>query len=369
MIIKLKQFAIIATIIFLFFGSIIFSYPQRVSAILDISSEEIHEINTDIKSSIKSPIGNATVQIVTFVGAFLNISLSTVSLITGNITLIVNIGIRIWLSILYGLGIRKRNRPWGTVYDSVSKRPINLAYILLKNLEGKIVASAITDTNGRYAFLVDKGVYSMIVSKGNYIFPSHHILDKTLDDTYPDTYWGDFFEIKEKGEVINRNIPLDKKAFGHIKSLDDEQNKIFIFHKRDLTFLRIANVFFYIGFLVSIFVLFKDTTNYNIVIFCIYLVLFSARFFHFHKKNKGKVVYKKDNTPLSFGIIHVIDKNTGNEIFKRKLDNAGNYICLIPNGEYVVSIDEKKEDGTYVEVYRSEILKVDQGIINQNFSI
>lgn len=364
MTIKLKPacFFIISVFIFFVYSNPVFSY-------LDVSPNDINEINVEIKSSINSPIGNATVGIVTFVGAFLNVSFSTVGLITGNITLIINIGIRIWLSILYALGIRKRNKPWGVVYDSASKSPINLAYILLKNLEGKIVASAITDASGRYAFLVDVGVYSMIVNKGNYIFPSHHVIDKTLDDTYPDTYWGDYFEIKEKGEVINRNIPLDRRVFGQIKSLDYEQSKILIFRKRDSFFTRIANILFYVGVLFSVIVLFIDTTNYNIGIFLLYLFLFLIRFIKFRKNKKGKVLYKKDSSPLAFGILHVLDEKDGKEILKNNLDSEGGYICLLPNGMYKVMFEKRNPDGTYTEVYKSEIIKVKNGFLKQNFMI
>lgn len=364
MIIKSRHLSFLFVFLFLFF-----TFFNLAFAYIEVSPSDINEINQDIKSSINSPIGNATVQIVTFVGAFLNVSLSTVGLVTGNITLIINICIRIWLSLLYALGIRKRNKPWGVVYDSDSKRPIYLAYILLKNLEGKIVTSAITDINGRYAFLVGPGVYSMIVNKGNYIFPSHHVIDKTLDDTYPNTYWGDFFEIKEKGEVINRNIPLDRKVYGEIKSLDDLQSRILIFQKRDLFFIRIANILFYVGALISAVVLFIDTTNYNIGIFILYLILFLLRFIKFRMNDKGKVIYKKDSSPVSFGLIHVLDAKDGKEVLKHTLDSEGNYICLLPNGSYKVMIERKNFDGTYTEVYRSGILNVKNEVLKQDFVV
>lgn len=363
MIIKFRLISFLVVFVFIF---ILFS--DSTSAYLAVSPSDIHEINQDIRSSINSPIGNATVQIVTFVGAFLNVSLSTVGLITGNITLIINISIRIWLSVLYALGIRKRNKPWGTVYDSDTKQPIYLAYILLKNLEGKIIASAVTDSSGRYAFLVGPGIYSMIVNKGNYIFPSHHVIDKSLDDTYPDTYWGDFFEIKEKGEVINRNIPLDRKVSGQIKSLNDLQSTIIVFQKRDLFFNKIANILFYLGALFSVVVLVMDTTNYNIAIFLLYLIFFFLRFIKFRKNKKGKVFYKKDGKPVSFGVLRVSDINTKKEIITTKLDAWGNYFCLLQNGKYLITIGIKNADGSYEDIHHEEV-EVNGGLLKKNFRI
>jgi hypothetical protein len=55
-------------------------------------------------------------------------------------------------------GLKKKAPPWGVVYDSVTKRPLDPAYVVLKNLQGKQIASAITDLDGRYGFLVEPGV-------------------------------------------------------------------------------------------------------------------------------------------------------------------------------------------------------------------
>ncbi|MDQ3244746.1 MAG: carboxypeptidase-like regulatory domain-containing protein [bacterium] len=365
--IKSKSFFIVylfaLILYFVAYNSVLALSPEGVSP------EGISKITTELSTSIRSPIGNASVQVVTAVGAFLNFSIITLALITGNITLVFNIGLRIWLSILYALGIRRRNKPWGTIYDSNTKEPVSFCSVLLKNLEGKVVAHAVTDKEGRYGFLADPGVYAMIVNRHNYVFPSHHVLDKNLDSTYPDTYWGDYFEIKEKGAVINRNIPVDKKISNINIQTNNNQDKIFIFKKRDVFFQRLADVFFLTGFTISAVALLNNITKYNLLIFSLYSILFFTRFIRINRNKKGKVIYKSDQLPVAFGILHVLDYNTKRNVSYTGLDSQGNYFCILPNGKYFITIEKKNFDGTYSKILNEATVEVNGGLLKKTFRV
>ena len=116
-------------------------------------------------SAIKNAINAAKKFVETRTGSALTKTISTIGVITGlslPITVAATSFSDVWLIIirmfgffLEAFGLRKKNRSWGTVYDSITKRPLDPVYVALIDIgTGKQVASAITDIDGRYGFLV-----------------------------------------------------------------------------------------------------------------------------------------------------------------------------------------------------------------------
>jgi len=110
------------------------------------------------------------------------------------------IPVKLWGLVLVGLGIRKKTRPWGTVYDSVTKQPIDPAFVTARDQSGKVVAEPITDIDGRYGFLLPDGTYYISAKKTNYEFPSKKMVGKSSDELYANLYFGEPVTIKA-GEV------------------------------------------------------------------------------------------------------------------------------------------------------------------------
>ena len=83
-------------------------------------------------------------------------------------------------SFLTAIGIKKRIKHWGTAYDSVTKQPLDPAYVTLKNSEGFHdlvidefkVATPMLKTAGETAiieFVVDKaGIFEYYCSVGTH---------------------------------------------------------------------------------------------------------------------------------------------------------------------------------------------------------
>ncbi|MEZ4211201.1 MAG: carboxypeptidase-like regulatory domain-containing protein [Candidatus Paceibacterota bacterium] len=124
--------------------------------------------------------------------------------ILGNIAGIISIPIRIWNIIPTLLGFRRRKRPWGTVFDSVTKQPLDPVYVMLKDSFGKEISTSITDLDGRYGFQVPAGQYSIFANKANYTFPSVKLVGKTEDELYHDLYFGETLSVEKDGEVIQK---------------------------------------------------------------------------------------------------------------------------------------------------------------------
>lgn len=279
------------------------------------------------------------------------------------------IPMRLWTLLLAILGLRKRNRPWGTVYDSVTKQPLDPAYVVLQDLQGNEIATCITDLDGRYGFLVPaEGQYRIVANKTNYAFPSKKLAGKTSDEMYQDLYFGEVITIKE-GEVITKNIPMDAINFDWNEFAKRDQKLMKFYSRTDVWIARISNLLFYIGFFVTTVAVWVTPTVYNVVIFILYIIIFCLKRTVLKPRPFGKLVYRSGNTPVSFAIIRVYAVGTDREVIKKVSDRTGRYYCLVPNGAYYVKIEKKNEDQSYTPIYTSSPFEVTKGFIRKKFEI
>ncbi|MGM0482270.1 MAG: carboxypeptidase-like regulatory domain-containing protein [Patescibacteria group bacterium] len=276
---------------------------------------------------------------------------------------------RIWALFLALFGIKRRSRPWGVVYDSVTKQPIDPAYVILEDDKGNEVKMSITDIDGRYGFLVDPGKYKMKANKTNYIFPSEKLKGRRSDVIHNNLYFGETFEVNKKNAVIDKNIPMDPQDF--------DWNEFTKLNKKILTYYSYADLFkafifqwlFYAGFIVSLVSVFLVPDTYSYVILGVYLFLFFLRIVGLKPRRYGKVVEEETNTPLSYAIVHICLKRSGREVSTSVCDAYGRYFALASNGEYYVKIDKKKGEEDYENVFTSEPFEVKGGVIKRTFKV
>ncbi len=275
---------------------------------------------------------------------------------------------KLWGLLLSVFGLKKRNRPWGTVYDSVTKQPIDPAYVILKNLQTNEELMSITDLDGRYGFLVSPGNYVLSANKTNYIFPSKKIANKTADVLYDNLYFGEELKLDEKNSLINKNIPLDPIKFDWNEFVKGKKKLMKFYSRREKIIKIMTDWMFRIGFLVSTVSLFLVPAPYNLIIFILYIILVFFKKFGPKPKALGSLI-EGDNSPLSFAIVRVIDSDLNVEITNKVADKMGKYYCLVPKGRYYIKIEKKNDDESYSLVFTSEIINADNGIINSNFII
>ena len=109
---------------------------------------------------------------------------------------------------------RRKREKWGVVYNSITKRPVDLAVVRVFDIEsGRLLRSRVTDREGRYFFLLNPGKYRVEVEKKEFKFPSSIIGETKQDGKFENVYTGGEFEVTEK-DALNRPIPLDpQRAF------------------------------------------------------------------------------------------------------------------------------------------------------------
>jgi hypothetical protein len=271
--------------------------------------------------------------------------------------------------LLVAFGLKKRNRPWGRVYDSVTKQPLDPVYISLQNNEGKEVASCITDIDGRYGFLVEPGKYRMIPQKTHYSFPSVKLIGKTRDELYLDLYFGYIFEVKKAGEVITKNIPMDPDTFDWNEFAKQERTLMRFYSKRDRVWARISDVAFSIGLTVATVALVTAPTKYNIIIFALYILMLVVKEVGFRQRSAGVVVRKGTDIPVPFAILRIISAKTGVEVLHKVTNILGKYYALVSNGTYNVTIETKNKDGSYTMAMKKEGVVISNGILKEKFEV
>ena len=116
---------------------------------------------------------------------------------------------------------RRRKKGWGVVYNSVTKKPVDLAVVRLYDFNGKkLLRSRVTNKEGRYNFLVEEGNYYLEVVKPGFVFPSVILVNTEHDHGFTDIYHGQEIKIKAGQQgLIAANIPLDQE----IEELSDKQ--------------------------------------------------------------------------------------------------------------------------------------------------
>lgn len=289
---------------------------------------------------------------------------------SGLVASALSIPIRIWTIIPTLMGYKRRKRPWGTVYDSVTKQPLDPVYVTLFGADKKEVTTSITDIDGRYGFFVPGGMYSMSANKANYKFPSEKMAGKTSDELYDSLYFGGDVEVKGKEEVINKNIPMDAIDFNWNEFEKGKNKQLMKFYSSlDLFFGRTAKILFVAGLLSSVFLSIFAPSVLNWVFLGIYGVIIILAFFGIKPRGSGHVFERSSGYPLSFGILRVFSAELNREVGHTVIGKTGKYFILVPKGKYYMKIQKKTGEDSYTDIYKSESFRARNGYIDKIIKI
>jgi hypothetical protein len=343
---------------------------QLIAQNITVLGTTTEMIYLNAKKIAESPTGAVVTNTITTAGIVGGgVAATSALVINGTVaTDLLFLPFRLWGLLLSALGLRKRNRPWGTVYDSVTKQPIDPAYVNLKNLIDNKESMSITDLDGRYGFLVAPGKYTLSANKTNYIFPSTKLAGKTEDALYNNLYFGEEINVDTTGALISKNIPLDPVKFDWNEFVKGKKNLMKFYSRREKIIRIVTDWIFRLGLIISIASLLLVTAPYNLIIFGLYLVLVILRKFGLKQKTLGYLT-DKNGDPLCFAIIRIFDSELNVEITNKVADKIGRYYCLVNKGKYYVKIEKKNDDESYSLIYTSPIFENTNGIINQNYTV
>ncbi len=267
------------------------------------------------------------------------------------------------------LGIKKKHKPWGTVYDSVTKRPIDPAYVTVTPVgePESEVSSAITDIDGRYGFFLPAGSYIIKAGKTHYQFPSKTLAGKDRDELYDNLYYGDPIQ-NAGGEVINKNIPLDPIEFDWNEFTKGKTSFFKVYSQKEARRDRIFNAIYGVGFLLALSSVALSPSWLNIFVVAIYILIFTGQ--KLWQATHKIVSIKKDNgEPIPFAIVRFFLTDINQEVKHVVADHLGRFYALLRPGTYYYTIEEKQPDGSYSLVKKSEPVELKKGVLDHNIVV
>jgi hypothetical protein len=272
------------------------------------------------------------------------------------------------IGLLTGLFRRKKSEPWGVVYDSVTKRPLDPAYVIASvRADQKSKGEAITDLDGRYGFLLNPGEYQIVANKTHYKFPSVSLEGRSRDEFYENLYFGDPFQVREGG-VVQYNIPLDPVGFDWNEFAKNQDKVFHVYSRKEAIRLWIFNMIFYAGVVFSVVSLVFTPTGINMVIVAVYGIILSFQMF-WRVTHKITRVMSKSGRPIPFALIKVWYPGINTVVKKVVADEFGRFYFLVPPGTYYITIDEKQGDGSYKEVLKTEPRELKGGVVKEDFLV
>lgn len=327
----------------------------------------------ETEAFVNSPVGKIVTGVAEPLGIAAGIAIVVVQTILGTgmmtVSSLPDIYLLIWKLIGLMVGASKRRgKPWGTVYDAVTKRPLDPAYVVASRPTGEEVADAITDLDGRYGFLLSTGTYKLKASKTNYVFPTKTLENKTSDEIYDNIYHGEEIALKE-GDVLIKNIPLDPIGFDWNEFAKNKQNLFRIYSERERFWNRIFDAIYLIGFLSAVIATIFDPRTVNFVFLAIYFLLILRNLFGKGGKKSTVVKYLATSMPIPYAVIKVFFAEVNNQVKTVIADHLGRFYFLVGPGRYYITVDEKQEDGTLKAIYKSEPMDLKNGYLSKDILV
>ena len=272
---------------------------------------------------------------------------------------------RLWQWLLWLFGFAKRRKKWGTVYDSVTKYPLDPAYVVASDMAGNTMAESITDLDGRYGFLLQPGSYKIVANKTNYKFPSERLARVPVDEVYSDLYFGEVINIESREQVIAKNIPMDPIGFDWNEA--EKHRTRLGTYSREIWLRRLFGTIFYIGFAISLISFLLTLSILYFTILCAYIILYFVQ--GYSSMGGSGVYYLGTKTPVSYAIITLYANVDKRRVMKKVTSSEGKFFALLPNSYYYLTVETKNTDGSYSLAHTSKVFKVKHGFVNEKVFI
>lgn len=278
---------------------------------------------------------------------------------------------RLVKGILLVCGITLDEQRWSVVYDSVTKEPIDPAYVSVRDMQGKEVASMVTDLDGRFALLLPKGIYRIEVQKTHFAFPSYRLSTQTSDGYYGNLYFGQAITIVKDEEVITLSIPLDPVA-SDWNQAEKKRKGLFLRPGRQYEYRAALRLYYVMGtaLLLSRYWTRSDAWVHQLV--WVYIALFLGGilrpFFWSNRFQQSIVISQKEKKPLAFARVEIFNEG-GNMVARKTTTLGGQFVCLLPRGRYSVKISVRTSEGIYTPLFTSRKFSANRGYLARKFEV
>ncbi len=233
-----------------------------------------------------------------------------------------------FLGVLSFLGFRKRGKPYGYVYNSVTKEPVSRAIIRIYDANSKLVWTDVTDVFGSFNAELPKGKYKILVKKGGFNYPTE-IIKGMVDYPLEPIYKGEFLKMSRRDDV-KVLIPVDPTKIDRFKALSiSARTSINLM-------LKLLHVSIFIGgIILGVYTIVKFPGATNTFVFLFYI----PAFFMLYKSifgEESRYGYVKDmkGHPVANVEIALREMKFDRFVGKRVTDESGRYRFNIYPGAY-----------------------------------
>ncbi len=251
--------------------------------------------------------------------------------------------------ILLGFMRFKKRKPWGLVFDEVTRQPIAGAIVKILDTEfQKVKETQISDANGRFGFLVPAGSYYLKVSKSGYKDEETSV-----------------FAVKDPTkEAPNLELAMsslsgetDLKKLNWLKTLNDLRRLLYLLNPYLLTIGTILSVF--------MFVVFPTIINYAVLMVYVILDAYKIWLATVTVRPYGRVLDHSNRDPLPLSIVRAFNKSNNWLTATHVSDVQGRFNFLVTPGSYYMTADK---DG--YRPFKSESLDFRKpGIVNKDIEL
>lgn len=249
---------------------------------------------------------------------------------------------RIFFPLIGLLGIDRKAKPWGIVYDALTKQPIDPAVVTISTHEngvGEFTQTRITDIQGRFTFLIAPGHYILKAQKTNYVFPSKIVKGQT-DGKIQNVYHGEIIEVTNP-DIINLNIPMDPMSFDWNQSIKPKnKNVILSFAKEKGRLILIIT-----GIFTSALSYISSPLALNLAPLLIYPLSLTFIKTNIQRKMWGVVFRKKTKEPVPRVEVKAINKAVNLTLAHTTTDHLGRYFLLLSQGTYTLKVEAPANAG------------------------
>ncbi len=249
-----------------------------------------------------------------------------------------------FLGVLSFLGFRKKGKPYGYVYNSVSKEPVSRAIVRIYDTNDRLVWTDVTDVYGSFNAELPKGQYKILVKKAGFTYPTE-IIKGLVDYPLEPIYKGDLFKMSQKTD-IKVLIPIDPTDVNKFSALAVSTRTTIN------TLFKVLHALIFVGgIILAVYTILKFPTLLNWVVLAFYVPAFMMLFKSiFGQQSKYGYVRDVKGKPVANVEVALKELKFDRFVAKRVTDASGRYRFVMYPGAYelvVTSSDYKamKFDG------------------------
>lgn len=266
------------------------------------------------------------------------------------------------------LGLRRKKKHWGLVFDSQTRQPIDPAIVkLIDAASGRVLQTCVTDLTGRYGFLVGPGRYKIFIKKSNYVFPSKKVTGEK-SGMFSNLYHGEFFSVNGDEDVVSFNIPMDNAEFDWNQAAKSEMLGISPFIEHFL-FNLVAVVFWFVFVLLLISALYRPGVEVYAAL-SFYGFVFLLSLFLPKPRLWGSVTFSSGQAHGFPGSVELCHPDIPSIVIaKSVILPGGKFFLLAQPGKYTLRVLGQPTGGKPSLLKDIRISVGEEGIFNKNISI